>query len=125
MISRRSALKTAAWSVPVISVVKETKAYATSNPSEPCGEPVGWRNPGHSNKQDKDYYLKFIDCTIQPKCVYIYDAKKKIWHRAKLIGVDVWVVKGMSDSRLKRHVKFTQNEFSEYVEREIAFPVAK
>lgn len=104
--TRRTVVRGAAWSVPVVSFAAAAPAYATS--ALLCRPTAACKCPGEG-KNTKDY-------TVRPNCastqggvtkVEVYDEVRKRW----VLGTDnrdgSWLVRGLNDSRRNRQVRIT------------------
>lgn len=90
-VSRRSVVRTAAWSVPAVAVVTAAPAFAAS--TTPTCKPTGCKFPGRSNKKKvKSYRLETGCGAAEVKAVFI-NGKTAIWDGR------FWWLRDQSDSR--------------------------
>ena len=89
--TRRSILKTTAWTTPAVMVATAAPAFATSDPTPPpveC-EPVGCKRPGKPRR--KSYYLT-PGCDSQVLAVHIDGRRAELTDHG-------WAIHDQGDSR--------------------------
>lgn len=121
-VSRRAALRAAAWTAPAVTVAVAAPAYAATSDVSSCQPSAECKLPGDGSNT-KDY-------AIRPNCspgttvlaVRVRDDKEKAWIVATPgdgTG-ETWIARGFNDSRKTRLVEITTKaEVKVYT---VAFP---
>lgn len=118
--SRRTIVKGAAWSVPIIAVAAQAPAFAASQPIT-CGPTAECKLPGEGSNS-KDYVVR-LNCTSTTPIVKVevYDTKNKVWIEAVDNGDGTWTAPGFNDSRRDRPVRLT-DQYGQVQNYTVAFP---
>ena len=101
--SRRTVVRGATWTAPVVALSAKAPAFAAS--ALLC-RPTGCKLPG-LGKYTKDYVIR-PDCVSGVlKSVEIYDDRNRRWVLAISRGDGSWITRGFNDSRRNRQVRLT------------------
>lgn len=115
--SRRSVLKTAAWTVPAITLAAAAPAFATSDAPGPVCEIAGWRtNHGHKDygkpESGTHHYHVTVACASTVRAVWIAGVEATlsdgVWTALNIRGgVRQWVSVLTDDGTLPdREIRF-------------------
>lgn len=108
MINRRTVVRGAAWTAPVLAVAAVAPAYAVSSPLL-CAPTAVCKDPGKGS-HTKDYEIR-TNCTSSNGSiakVEVRDDKRRVWVDATFQpGSGTWIARGFNDSRRDRLVRIT------------------
>ena len=117
---RRTVVRGAAWTVPVIAVASAVPAFAASQAID-CGPTAECKLPGEGSNT-KDYVVR-TNCTSTTPIVEldVFDNVKKVWIPAVDNGDGTWTAPGFNDSRRDRQVRLT-DKYGQTMVYSVAFP---
>lgn len=104
-MNRRTVVRGAAWTAPVIAVMAAAPAYAASQDCQPEAK-CKLQGEGQNTKD----YLIATNCANTGggiKRVEVYDDKNKSWINATQQDGGDWLAEGFNDSRGHRFVRIT------------------
>jgi len=103
--TRRSVVRGAAWTVPVVAVATAAPAFAAS--SLVCTPTAECKLPGEGSNT-KDYAIRTGCVTGSPVAtVEVYDNQAAVWIAATLQDDGTWLAPQFNDSRRSRSVRIT------------------
>jgi hypothetical protein len=118
--TRRTLVRGAAWTAPVIAVAAAAPAFAASQPIT-CAPTAECKQPGEGSNT-KDYVVR-LNCTSTTPItkVEVFDNKEKVWISASPNGDGTWTAPGFNDSRRDRLVRLT-DKYGQEQTYTVAFP---
>ncbi len=119
-MKRRTIVRGAAWTVPVIAVAATAPAFAASQPIN-CAPTAECKQPGEGTNT-KDYVVR-LNCTSTTPIteVDVFDNKTKQWIAAIDNEDGTWTAPGFNDSRRDRAVRLT-DKYGQQQPYNVAFP---